>query len=81
MHLLELRGLNKRYRIKKSVWERAEIRHVVRDVSLHVDEGEIVGLLGPNGAGKTTSFLMAVGMLRPDSGSVFFDNYFPKPQP
>ena len=37
-------------------------RTVVRDVSFHVDQGEIVGLLGPNGAGKTTSFYMIVGV-------------------
>jgi len=45
-------------------------RTVVRDVSYHVNEGEIVGLLGPNGAGKTTTFRMTVGMIRPDKGRV-----------
>src|SRR2546427_11267836 len=43
-------------------------RLVGRDVSLHVDAGEIVGLLGPNGAGKTTSFYMMVGLIAPDGG-------------
>ncbi|HRN79072.1 MAG TPA: LPS export ABC transporter ATP-binding protein [Ferruginibacter sp.] len=46
-------------------------RTVVRDVSFHVRQGEIVGLLGPNGAGKTTSFYQVVGLVKPDSGSVF----------
>lgn len=45
-------------------------RTVVRDVSLHVGGGEIVGLLGPNGAGKTTTFSIVVGLVRPDGGSV-----------
>jgi len=46
---------------------------VVRDVSISVQRGEIVGLLGPNGAGKTTTFYMIVGMLKPDRGRVYFD--------
>jgi lipopolysaccharide export system ATP-binding protein len=46
-------------------------RTVVRDVSFHVEQGEIVGLLGPNGAGKTTSFYMIVGLIKPLSGKVF----------
>ena len=45
-------------------------RLVVNDVSLTVEQGEIVGLLGPNGAGKTTTFYMITGMIRPDSGQV-----------
>jgi lipopolysaccharide export system ATP-binding protein len=48
-------------------------RTVVRDVSFHVEQGEIVGLLGPNGAGKTTSFYMIVGLIKPHSGKVFLD--------
>lgn len=48
-------------------------RRVVNDVSIRVSQGEIVGLLGPNGAGKTTSFYMIVGMVRPESGSIFVD--------
>ncbi len=47
-------------------------RRVVDEVSFRVEPGEIVGLLGPNGAGKTTSFLMVLGMVRPDSGEVLF---------
>ncbi|KAA9332927.1 LPS export ABC transporter ATP-binding protein [Hymenobacter busanensis] len=49
-------------------------RTVVNDMSLHVEQGEIVGLLGPNGAGKTTSFYMTVGMVKPNSGKVFLDD-------
>jgi lipopolysaccharide export system ATP-binding protein len=48
-------------------------RTVVRDVSLEVSSGEIVGLLGPNGAGKTTTFYMTVGLTAPDSGRVELD--------
>jgi len=48
-------------------------RAVVQDVSLHVNSNEIVGLLGPNGAGKTTSFYMLVGLIRADTGHVFYD--------
>ena len=45
-------------------------RQVVKDVSLAVAEGEVVGLLGPNGAGKTTSFYMVVGLVRSDAGTI-----------
>ena len=47
-------------------------RTVVKDVSISVRPGEVVGLLGPNGAGKTTSFYMVMGLVRPDSGRVTF---------
>jgi len=60
--LLTTTGLTKTYRR----------RRVVDEVSIHVDEGEIVGLLGPNGAGKTTTFRMVVGMVKPDTGRVRF---------
>ena len=49
-------------------------RTVVNDVSIEVNQGEIVGLLGPNGAGKTTSFYMIVGLIRPDKGKIFLDD-------
>jgi lipopolysaccharide export system ATP-binding protein len=49
-------------------------RTVVKNVSLHVDRGSIVGLLGPNGAGKTTSFYMIVGLIRCDEGTIYCDD-------
>lgn len=55
--------------ISKRFWHRS----VVKDVSLEVRGGEIVGLLGPNGAGKTTTFCMIVGLLRPDQGKVILN--------
>jgi|SRR5690554_418693 len=48
-------------------------RQVVKNISLEVNSGEIVGLLGPNGAGKTTSFYMIVGLIPVDQGSIFLD--------
>lgn len=49
-------------------------RTVVKEVSVSVRQGEIVGLLGPNGAGKTTTFYMIVGIIKPNSGRVFFND-------
>ena len=49
-------------------------RTVVKDVSFHVEQGEIVGLLGPNGAGKTTSFYMVTGLIQPNQGKVLLDD-------
>ena len=50
-------------------------RKVVNDISLEVNQGEIVGLLGPNGAGKTTTFYMIVGLIKPESGVISIDSY------
>jgi lipopolysaccharide export system ATP-binding protein len=63
MRRLETREISKTYRGRK----------VVDDVSVHVEQGQVVGLLGPNGAGKTTSFYMIVGLIAPDSGAVILD--------
>ena len=49
-------------------------RKVVDNISVEVNQGEIVGLLGPNGAGKTTSFYMMVGLIKPNEGRIFLDN-------
>jgi len=46
---------------------------VIRDISLNIKNGEIVGLLGPNGAGKTTTFYIIVGLVKADSGSILLD--------
>ncbi len=61
--MLETKGISKSY----------GKRFVVKDVSIVVNTGEIVGLLGPNGAGKTTTFYMIAGMISPDAGSILFD--------
>jgi lipopolysaccharide export system ATP-binding protein len=49
-------------------------REVVRGVHYDISQGEIVGLLGPNGAGKTTTFYMTVGLVKPNSGQILFDD-------
>jgi len=54
--------------------KRYKTRTVVNEVSVEVEQGEIVGLLGPNGAGKTTTFYMIVGLIRPNGGNIFLDN-------
>jgi lipopolysaccharide export system ATP-binding protein len=63
MTLLAARSLQKSYRS----------RTVVRDLSLDIHTGEVVGLLGPNGAGKTTAFYMIVGLVPADGGSILLD--------
>src|SRR5436305_4907585 len=64
MSKLETRQISKTYRG----------RRVVDDVTVFVQQGEVVGLLGPNGAGETTSFYMIVGRISPDSGRVLVDD-------
>ena len=54
--------------------KRYHSRTVVDNVSIEVEQGEIVGLLGPNGAGKTTSFYMIVGLIKPDGGTIHLEN-------
>lgn len=56
-------------------------RPVVRDVSIHIHQGEAVGLLGPNGAGKTTCFSMICGLIKPDAGSIFLNGVDITPLP
>ena len=58
----------------KNLVKRYKKKPVVNDVSVEVNQGEIVGLLGPNGAGKTTTFYMTVGLIRPNEGNVFLDD-------
>ena len=60
---LEVRSIAKSY----------DARAVLRDVSLSVSRGEVVGLLGPNGAGKTTCFYSVMGLVKPDSGLIYLD--------
>src|SRR5262252_2702115 len=60
MSRLEALGVTKRFRL----------REVVKDLSLSIESGQVVGLLGPNGAGKTTAFYMIVGLIRCDRGSI-----------
>ncbi|WP_181304851.1 LPS export ABC transporter ATP-binding protein [Rufibacter sp. XAAS-G3-1] len=57
----------------ENLFKKYKSRTVVNDVSVEVNQGEIVGLLGPNGAGKTTSFYMIVGLVKPNSGRIFLD--------
>jgi lipopolysaccharide export system ATP-binding protein len=64
MRKLQTAEISKSYRRRK----------VVSDVSVSVEQGEVVGLLGPNGAGKTTSFYMIVGLITPDTGRVLLDD-------
>ncbi len=56
-------------------------RRVVNDVSVRLEQGEIVGLLGPNGAGKTTCFYMITGLIRPDGGEIVLDGRDITPEP
>lgn len=63
MHTLEVRDFEKRYNGK----------HIVSNINLHINSGEVVGLLGPNGAGKTTTFYMILGLVSPDKGAVYLD--------
>ena len=49
-------------------------KQVVRNISLNINRGEIVGLLGPNGAGKTTTFYIIVGLVKPDTGEIYMEN-------
>jgi lipopolysaccharide export system ATP-binding protein len=56
-----------------SLIKKYKARTVVNNVSVHVNQGEIVGLLGPNGAGKTTTFYMIVGLIKPNEGKIYLE--------
>lgn len=58
----------------ENITKKYKNRTVAKNVTVQVNQGEIVGLLGPNGAGKTTSFYMIVGMVKPNSGKIFLDD-------
>ncbi len=58
----------------KDLVKKYKNRSVVNNVSIEVNQGEIIGLLGPNGAGKTTTFYMITGLIKPFEGKVFMDN-------
>ncbi len=59
--------------IAEGLFKRYGRREVVKNVTLDLEKGEIVGLLGPNGAGKTTTFYIITGMIRPDAGRIILD--------
>ena len=61
-HLLEISNVSKSFRGLKAISK----------MSLHIDQGEILGLIGPNGAGKTTLFNLVTGFFKPDSGQIKF---------
>ena len=50
-------------------------RTIVKNVTLNVEPGEVVGLLGPNGAGKTSTFNMIVGLIKPNKGNIYLDGH------
>ena len=79
--MIEIKNLSKDYTIKRKgaglsgalkglVTKNTDVVHAVKDLSFHIDEGEIVGFIGPNGAGKSTTIKMMSGILTPTSGSV-----------
>ena len=69
--ILSAENLSKRYKF----------RQVIKDISLEVRSGEVVGLLGPNGAGKTTAFYMIVGLISADEGRIILDGKNLTPMP
>ena len=82
--MIDVKNLNKDYSIKRKgaglsgalkglVTRNTDVIHAVKNLSLHIDEGEIVGFIGPNGAGKSTTIKMMSGILTPTSGSVLID--------
>jgi lipopolysaccharide export system ATP-binding protein len=66
--------MNKRVLSASNLSKKYGKRTVIKDISLEIKKGEVVGLLGPNGAGKTTCFYMIVGLVNCTSGNIFLDN-------
>ncbi len=64
MSILKCNNLKKKY----------DTKNIVKNISLEVNSGEVIGLLGPNGAGKTTTFYMIVGLIKLDSGTILIDD-------
>ena len=73
MPLLELRNLQRVYHTRKGAWGRKEEVHAVRDVSLSLERGRILGLVGESGCGKSTTGRMALGLEEADGGAVLFE--------
>lgn len=82
--MIDVNGLCKDYMVKRKgagLWgalkglitKNTDVIHAVKDLSFHIDEGEIVGFIGPNGAGKSTTIKMMSGILTPTGGSVLID--------
>ncbi|MDC0192376.1 LPS export ABC transporter ATP-binding protein [Alphaproteobacteria bacterium] len=69
----KLKVLNKNLQVNK-ISKSFGNKQVVRNISLNINRGEIVGLLGPNGAGKTTTFYIIVGLVKPDTGEIYMEN-------
>src|SRR6476661_9243351 len=71
---LQLQAVDERSELRaQNLRKRYRSRVVVKDVSLEVRSGEVIGLLGPNGAGKTTCFYMMVGLVPLDGGEIYLD--------
>lgn len=77
MSIIEIQSLNKSFKLSKKQRKinRTEVRvkEAVKDLTLHLHEGEIFGLLGPNGAGKTTTLRMLSTLIKADSGDAFIE--------
>lgn len=76
--MIEAYNLNKIYYIKRKInfWSRPESisKEVIKNISMNIPEGKIIGLLGINGAGKTTTIKMLSTLLQPTSGEIFVDH-------
>lgn len=88
MKAIRAQGLHKSYKVRQEApgfwgalrglaWGNFVVKEAVREVSLEVDQGEILGLVGPNGAGKSTLIKLLVGILQPDRGTLTVNGYDP----